>query len=54
MSRLVGLPAAIAANLILRGRVTARGVQIPVLPELYDPILDELDEEGVKLEERSR
>lgn len=53
MSRLVGLPAAIAANLILHGRVTARGVQIPVLPELYDPILDELEEEGVKLEERS-
>ncbi len=42
MSRTVSLPAAIAARLILEGRITARGVLRPVTPEIYNPILDEL------------
>jgi saccharopine dehydrogenase (NADP+, L-glutamate forming) len=42
MSRTVSLPAAIAARLILEGRISARGVLRPVLPEIYGPVLDEL------------
>ena len=42
MSRTVSLPAAIAARLILEGRISARGVLRPVMPEIYDPVLDEL------------
>ncbi len=42
MSRTVSLPAAIAARLILEGEIESRGVMRPVVPELYNPILDEL------------
>jgi len=42
MSRTVSLPAAIAARLILEGRITSRGVLRPVTSEIYDPVLDEL------------
>jgi saccharopine dehydrogenase (NADP+, L-glutamate forming) len=52
MSRTVGLPAAIGARLVLEGRIRAAGVQVPVLPEIYDPILDELGTLGIRFEER--
>ncbi|HPW18861.1 MAG TPA: saccharopine dehydrogenase C-terminal domain-containing protein [Candidatus Aminicenantes bacterium] len=52
MSRTVGLPAAIGARLILEGRFRAAGVQVPVLPEIYEPILEELGTLGVRFEER--
>lgn len=42
MSRTVSLPAAIAARLILEGKITSRGVLRPVIPEIYNPVLDEL------------
>jgi len=42
MSRTVSLPAAIAARLILEGKITQRGVLRPVFPEIYNPVLDEL------------
>jgi saccharopine dehydrogenase-like NADP-dependent oxidoreductase len=54
MSRTVGFPAAIGARLILEGRVPAAGVQVPVLPEIYDPILEELASLGVRFEEKRR
>ncbi len=52
MSRTVGLPAAIGARLILEGRIHAPGVQVPVLPEIYNPILDELAGLGVRFDEK--
>jgi saccharopine dehydrogenase-like NADP-dependent oxidoreductase len=54
MARTVSLPAAIAARLILEGRINLAGVQIPVLPEVYDPVLDELETLGIKCEEATR
>ena len=42
MSRTVSLPAAIAACLILDGKIPQRGVLRPVHPEIYNPVLDEL------------
>ncbi len=42
MSRTVSFPAAIAARLILEGKITQRGVLRPVFPEIYNPVLDEL------------
>jgi saccharopine dehydrogenase (NADP+, L-glutamate forming) len=47
MARTVSLPAAIAADLILAGRIPQRGVLRPVTPEIYDPVLDELAGLGV-------
>jgi len=43
MSRTVSLPAAIAAKLILTGKIKALGVQIPVNPNIYEPVLAELE-----------
>jgi len=53
MSRLVGFPAAIAAKLVLQGEIGLVGVQVPVVPQLYDPILAELAEMGVRFTEKT-
>ncbi|MFO7740918.1 MAG: saccharopine dehydrogenase C-terminal domain-containing protein [Anaerolineae bacterium] len=52
MARTVGLPAAIGARMILEDRIDLSGVHIPVLPEIYEPILDELEHLGISFEER--
>ncbi len=52
MARTVSLPAAIAVDLILRGEITATGVQIPVTPDLYEPILAGLEELGIECVEK--
>ncbi len=43
MARTVSLPAAIAVRLILEGQIVRRGVVVPVTPDLYEPILNELE-----------
>lgn len=53
MARTVGLPAAIATRLILQGVIRLTGVHIPVLPEIYGPVLAELEEQGIRVEERA-
>ena len=52
MSRLVGLPAAVAAKLILQGKIDLVGVQVPVAPEIYQPVLDELSEMSIYFTEK--
>ena len=52
ISRTTGIPPAIGATLILDGRVSAKGVQAPVLPEVYKPCLDLLEKEGIHFTER--
>ena len=47
MSKTVGLPVAMAAIHILNGTITTPGVQLPITPEVYEPILKELEEYGV-------
>ena len=54
MSRTVGLPAAIAARLILEGKIRMTGVQAPVHSEIYGPVLEELGTLGVHFEEKRR
>jgi saccharopine dehydrogenase (NADP+, L-glutamate forming) len=51
MSRTVSLPAAIAVRLILQGMITDRGVLVPVIPGIYNPVLDELEELGIQFQE---
>ncbi len=46
MSRAVSLPAAIASKLILEGKIKAKGVQRPTLPEIYQPVLQEMETFG--------
>lgn len=42
MAKTVGLPAAIATKMILSGEINKIGVVIPVTPDIYNPVLDEL------------
>ncbi|MFN4298356.1 MAG: saccharopine dehydrogenase C-terminal domain-containing protein [Thermaurantimonas sp.] len=52
MAHTVGIPVAIAARLILEGKITSRGVQIPITPEIYLPMLEELNQYGVHFVEK--
>lgn len=54
MARSVALPAAIAARLVLEGKIATTGVAIPVGRDLYAPILGELEEHGIRFRETSR
>lgn len=55
MAKTVGLPLGIAARLILNGTIKTRGVQIPTIKEIYEPVLEELKRFGmVFLEEESK
>jgi saccharopine dehydrogenase-like NADP-dependent oxidoreductase len=51
MARAVSLPAAVATRLILEGKVEKRGVRIPIHREIYEPVLAELADLGIRLEE---
>jgi saccharopine dehydrogenase-like NADP-dependent oxidoreductase len=50
-SRAVGLPAPIAARLILEGKIKVSGVCLPVQPTIYKPVLAELAKHGLKFRE---
>jgi saccharopine dehydrogenase-like NADP-dependent oxidoreductase len=53
MARTVGLPAAIAVRMVLHGEFAGlTGVHVPVIPEIYEPVLAELDELGIGLNEK--
>ena len=54
MARTVGLPAAVGTRLILDGKIRRKGVCLPVHPEIYEPILEDLEAHGLSFkEERS-
>lgn len=52
MAKTVGLPVAIATLKILKGEIKTPGVQIPISKEVYEPILKELENYGIKFTER--
>ncbi len=47
MSKTVGLPIGIAAKNILQGHWQLKGVHLPTLPSIYEPILQELETLGL-------
>ena len=53
MAKTVGLPVAMATLLILNGKITTPGVQLPIKSEVYLPILKELEEYGVVFNEQT-
>jgi saccharopine dehydrogenase-like NADP-dependent oxidoreductase len=53
MSRTVSLPAAIGAHMILEGKISAPGVLVPVTPDIYNPVLDELATMDIECKERT-
>ncbi len=52
MSKTVGLPVAMATLLILNGKITTPGVQLPIRKEVYLPILKELEQYAVVFKEQ--
>ena len=52
VARTVSIPAAIAVKMILESKIKLTGVHIPVLPEIYNPILDELEGISIKFKEK--
>lgn len=51
MAKTVGLPLGIAAKLVLEKQITTTGVHLPILPEIYRPILKELETRGITFRE---
>jgi len=47
MAKTVGLPLAITVKLFLQGKISLRGVRIPVYKEIYLPVLNELEKNGI-------
>lgn len=51
MAETVGLPVGIATKLILSGDITTTGVKRPVEKNIYEPVLKELEENGIQFTE---
>jgi len=52
VSSTTGIPPAIGAKLIVEGKITRKGVVIPVYEDIYIPVLHELENEGIKFLEK--
>ncbi len=52
IAKTVGMPAAIAAKLVLTGKLKIRGCRIPTHPDIYKPVLRELKKNGMKFTEK--
>jgi len=51
MAKTVGLPLGIAAKLILENRIALTGIHLPILPQIYIPVLEALELEGIVFQE---
>ncbi|PKP09190.1 MAG: saccharopine dehydrogenase [Bacteroidetes bacterium HGW-Bacteroidetes-4] len=51
IARTVALPAACAVRMILDSEIEVTGVHIPVIPEIYNPIMLELENLGIEMVE---
>ncbi|PCJ23285.1 MAG: saccharopine dehydrogenase [Flavobacteriales bacterium] len=52
MAKTVGLPLAISVKMILNGTISIPGVHVPIIKEIYNPILDELENYGINFVEK--
>ena len=52
MSKTVGLPLAICVANILNGKIKGKGIQLPVTKEIYEPLLQELNQFGISFKEK--
>ncbi len=51
IARTVALPAAIAVKIILANKIDLKGVYRPVVPQIYNPVIDELKTLGIEMKE---
>jgi saccharopine dehydrogenase-like NADP-dependent oxidoreductase len=52
MSKLVGLPLGIFVKLLMQGKISTTGVNIPIMPEVYEPVMAELETYGIVFVEK--
>jgi len=53
MAKTVGLPMGIAAKHILQNSIKLKGLHLPVKPEIYHPILKELEQHGIVFKDKT-
>lgn len=51
MAKTVGLPLGIAATLLLEGKIQETGLHIPIIPGIYEPVLESLAQHGIRFQE---
>jgi len=51
MAKTVGLPLGIVARNILSGKIKLTGLHIPTVKEIYEPVMKELEMQGIRFEE---
>ncbi len=49
IARTVALPAAVSVEMLLEGKISVKGVHIPNIPEIYNPVLDRLEDMNIKM-----
>jgi saccharopine dehydrogenase (NADP+, L-glutamate forming) len=54
MAKTVGLPLGIAAVLILENKIDLKGLHIPIIKEIFEPVLAELIKEGIAFKETKK
>ena len=52
MAKTVGLPVAMATIMILNGEIKTPGVQLPIRKEVYEPLLQKLEEQDIIFKEK--
>jgi saccharopine dehydrogenase-like NADP-dependent oxidoreductase len=53
MAKTVGLPLAIATRMIFEDKIRERGVLLPISKDIYTPVLDELEKNGISFNEKT-
>nr|XP_054750368.1 alpha-aminoadipic semialdehyde synthase, mitochondrial-like [Lytechinus pictus] len=53
MAITVGYPVAIATKMVLEGEIQQKGVVLPLSKDIYKPILNRLQAEGIRASSRS-
>jgi saccharopine dehydrogenase-like NADP-dependent oxidoreductase len=53
MAKTVGFPLAIATRMILEGKIKERGVLLPLSKAIYEPVLSELEKNGISFSEKT-
>lgn len=51
MAKTVGLPVGITAKMMLNNKIVEAGIHIPIKKSIYTPVLEELEEYGIRFEE---
>ncbi len=54
MAKTVGLPLGIAAKLILNGSINLTGIHLPIIKEIYEPVMRELAQNGIVFTEQKK